>query len=257
MEIITIFLSSLVGILSPVGVVTDTLTEAAIRDRLDSAEELTVRIDNAPSYYLLRGNVDRVRIAAQGVFPVADIRIDTVEIETDAIDVDVDQLRDGNIVLERPLSAGIRVVMQKDDINRALRSPRLTDTLQDLNLDPTRNSDSSAQQSDLVSAEVEFLDPRRIQLDAIFQDQETGDRISIVIESGIAFDRGSQLQIIDPVVTADGEAVPSELIQPLAEGISQFVNLRNLELLGITARLLRLEIEDDAIEVVALIHIRP
>ncbi|MGJ3247028.1 MAG: LmeA family phospholipid-binding protein [Elainellaceae cyanobacterium] len=257
MEIITILLSSLIGILSPGGVVTDTLTEAAIRDRLDSAEALTVRIDNAPSYHLLQGNVDRVRIAAQGVFPVADIRIDTVEIETDAIDVDVEQLQDGNIVLDRPLSAGIRVVMRKDDINRALRSPRLTDTLQDLNLDLTRDSDRSTQQSDLVRAEVEFLDPRRVRLDAIFQDQDTGDRVSIAIESGIAIDRGSQLRFIDPVVTADGEAVPSELIQLLAEGISQIVNLRNLELLGITARLLRLEIEDDAIEVAALVHIRP
>lgn len=256
MEIITILLSSLIGILSPVGVVTDTLTEATIRDRLDSAEELTVRIDNTPSYHLLQGNVDRVRIAAQGVFPIADIRIDTVEIETDAIDVDIDQLRDGTIVLDRPLSAGIRVVMRKDDINRALRSPRLTDTLQDLNLDLTGTS-SSVQQSDLVSAEVEFLNQRRIQLNAIFQDQETGDRISITIESGITFDRGSQLQLIDPVVTADGEMVPSELIQPLAEGLSQFVNLRNLELLGITARLLRLEIDDDAIEVAALVHVRP
>ncbi|MGJ3252908.1 MAG: LmeA family phospholipid-binding protein [Elainellaceae cyanobacterium] len=256
MEIITILLSSLIGILSPVGVVTDTLTEATIRDRLDSAEELTVRIDNAPSYHLLQGNVDRVRIAAQGVFPVADIRIDTVEIETDAIDVDIEQLQDGNIVLDRPLSAGIRVVIRKDDINRALRSPRLTDTLQDLNLDLTGTS-SSTQQSDLVSAEVEFLDPRRIQLDAIFQDPETGDRISIAIESGIAIERGSQLQFINPVVTADGEAVPSELIQPLTEGISQFVNLRNLELIGITARVLRLEISEDAIEVAALVHIRP
>lgn len=65
MEFLTILLSALLGIVSPAGFVLDRVAETAIRNQLDSAEELSVRIDNTPSYRALQGRVDRVRIAGR------------------------------------------------------------------------------------------------------------------------------------------------------------------------------------------------
>ena len=89
MEFFTIFLSSLLTVFSPVGLVVDTVIANNIRSQVDDVEELAVRVDNTPSYQLTQGKVDRVRIASRGIKPIEDFRIETLEIETDSIDVKI------------------------------------------------------------------------------------------------------------------------------------------------------------------------
>jgi len=55
----TIILSGLLGLVSPVGSVIDRTAENAIRSRFEKVEQLQVRVDNAPSYQLLQGKVQR------------------------------------------------------------------------------------------------------------------------------------------------------------------------------------------------------
>ena len=45
------------------------LAEDALRDQVAASEEIHVRIDNVPTYQILNGRVEHLRIAGRGIAP--------------------------------------------------------------------------------------------------------------------------------------------------------------------------------------------
>lgn len=272
MELLTILLSALVGILSPVGVVVDNVAADTIRHQLDSAEDLAVRVDNAPSYQLIQGRVDRVRIAGHGLFPVAGIRIAALEVETDPIAVNPSILRGGRLQLEQPLQAGVRLVLNQDDLNQALRSPTVTRLLQNLNLGQLGGGRSN-QGYEVVDPHIE-LSRDRIQIQAVLREipldqtsttageqstgeTTTGEQLAIVLESGLSVQSGHQIQLVNPTASINGQAIPSVLIQGLAAGMTRRFDLQNFQADGITARILQLEVTPGQLQLAAFVRVEP
>jgi hypothetical protein len=258
MEFLTILLSALIGVISPAGLIVDSIAENAIRDQFCAVEELAVRVDNAPSHQLLQGRVDRVRIAGRGFFPLEAIRIAALEVETDAIDVDLGSLQAGELELEQPLQAGVRLVLTQADLNRALQAPRIRELLNDLNFGSlvALNSDPS-QTYEVVDPQIDLLDNQRIRIQAVLQAQQTEEQLAIVLESGLAVQSGQRILFIDPIVTVNQEAFPTQLIEQLAAGISRQYDLSNFQEDGITARILELELTPDQLQLAAFVRLEP
>lgn len=256
MEFVTLFLSALLGILSPMGFVTDEVAETALRQQLHQAEALTVRIDNTPSYQLLQGRIDRVRIAGQGLYPIAGVRIAALELESDpiALSPNFSQLE-----LKAPLQAAIKLVLTEADINQVLKSDRVAESLNDLNLDFAVDhsaQNNSAQKYDIVDPQFDFLDTDRFRLQLTLQGQQTGEQTEIIAESGLEVLSGQQLRLIEPVVSLGDEAIESRFLSLLVENVSQqFLN--QLEDRGITARVLKLEIAGDRLTVASFVRVEP
>lgn len=94
MELLTIVLSGLLGLIAPVGLVIDRTAENVIRSQFASVKQLQVRVDNAPSYQLLQGKVQRVRFAGRSLqLKQQNLQIAALELETDAIELDPRTLR--------------------------------------------------------------------------------------------------------------------------------------------------------------------
>src|SRR4028118_555615 len=115
MELISILLSGLLIFISPAGLVIDRAAENAIRSRLEKAEQLEVRVDNAPVHQTLQGKIERLRIAGRGLWLTKDVRIDTLEVETDPLNIDLQRLRQGKPTLlleslKSPIQSGVRLV---------------------------------------------------------------------------------------------------------------------------------------------------
>jgi hypothetical protein len=253
MEFLTILLSALLGIISPAGFVLDRVAETAIGNQLDSAEELSVRIDNTPSYRALQGRVDRVRIAGRGLFPVAGVRVAVFEVETDAIALNPGQLRQGQPELEQPLQAAIKLVLTEADLNQALQSETVLEPLRSLNLALSGTST----QSELIDPKFEFLPNDRLRLQVTLQDPRTREQTRVVAESGLQIMAGRQLQLLEPTITVNGQIVAPQLLAYLIGNVSQRFDLTNLEESGITARVLNLEIEDDRLTLVSFVRVEP
>jgi hypothetical protein len=251
MEFLTILLSALLGIVSPAGFVLDRVAETAIRNQLDSAEELSVRIDNTPSYRALQGRVDRVRIAGRGLFPVAGVRVAVFEVETDAIALDLGQLRQGQPELEQPLQTAIKLILTEADMNQALRSEIVMEQLRRLNLSFSGTSAAS----ELIDPQVDFLPNDRLRLQAILRDSQTGEQTQVVAETGLQITAGRQLQLIEPTITVNEQAVAPELLSYLIGNVSQRFDLTNLQESGITARVLNLKIENDRLTLVSFVRV--
>jgi LmeA-like phospholipid-binding len=267
MEFITILLSSLIGIVSPAGFVLDRLAEDSIRDRLYDAEELDIRVDNTPSYQIVQGQVDRVRLAGRGLFPIEGVRIDTFEVETDAIAVDPNSLRNGEPTLEKPLQAGVRLVLSREDVNRALQSPEVVERLRDLSVGAIGGAQSAAlARYDVINPQVDFLEGddepissggNRLRFQATLRQQQTQQEVRVLVESGLSVTAGQRLQLTNLIIRVNDQESPTQFSQRLADGLSRRFDLRSLEADGVLVRVLQFEIEPEQVAIAAFVRIAP
>lgn len=256
MEFLTILLSGLLAFVSPAGLVIDKVIESNLRSRLNKVEQLQVRVDNAPSYQLVQGKVEQVRIAGRGLWLTPDIRVGALEIETDPLDVDLQRLRQGGQKsakesLRQPVQAGVRLVLTKDDVNKALLSPTVAERLRQI---ASRLARGSSQPYDIVNPRVDFLGNNRVRFQAELV-QKNAESMSFVLESGLSFTAGRSLKLVEPVVTINGRALSPGLVAGFTEGISRRFDLRSLEEAGITARVLQLKVDTRELEVAAFVRV--
>lgn len=258
MEFFSILLSGLLVFLSPAGLVIDKVVEGAVRSRFDKIEQLQVRVDNTPNYQALQGKVDGVRIAGRGLWLTPDFRIGLLELETDPINLDLPRLRQSSqssprSYLRQPLQAGVHLEITESDINQALLSPAVQAKLQELGRRLLSGSDRSYQFNNL---QVEFLENNRLRFQAQLR-EGNAQPLVIMVESGVGVASGHSLEFTRPVVSVDGKPAPDQLVQGLAQGVSNRLDIRTLEKLGITARLLQLDINTDRLQVAAFVRVEP
>jgi hypothetical protein len=260
MELIIAVLTAAMAMVSPIGAAVDQLAEDALRDQVARAEELHVRIDNVPTYQILNGRVEHVRIAGRGVFPrqFPDLRIDSIDLETDVVDVDFNSLRRGALKLDEPAQAALNLGLQADDLNHFLQSPLVQGWLNDLRFTlPGPGGERERNRYGLVAPSLEFLDGDRFRVVVDLQDRVAQEVIPITIELGLEFVNGHQLKLIDPAITIAGEAAPPQLITSLVAGAEDQLTLRTLEASGITARVLAFEIRQNRLDVAIFARVEP
>ena len=260
MEFFTIFLSSLLTLFSPVGLVLDTVVANTIRSQINDVEELAVRIDNTPSYQPIQGKVDRVRIASRGIEPIEDFRIEALELETDSVDIDINNLQIENIKgirqsLRKPLQGGLRLVFKEKDINQALKSDQIRMKLQN-----TINNLVSEQvpKFKILTLKVELKPKNRLGIKVKLQQLKGSDKedipetIVLSLEAGFKTEDGRAIQILD----LNGELNGRTLSKKFLSRFQQF-DLAALEKQGIITRLLKLQVDEESLELVSFIRLEP
>jgi LmeA-like phospholipid-binding len=254
MNFLATLLSVLITLISPIGFGSEQLIAQQIRQRLHQVEDIQVRIDNAPNYQIVNGKIDKIWIAGKGISPIAGLRIETLEIETDPI-----ALQGLKAKLAKPLQAGIKVVLTESDINQALASPTVVKRLQNIGINAIGSSSAANQiaKYNLINPRVEFIDNQRLRLQADLTEPGQPDMLKIKIETGISSDRGRLIQLTDTTITANGQPVYAPLARRIIQGINQELDLDRLEKRNITARILNLDLSHQQISLATFVQIRP
>ncbi|MEC4985997.1 MAG: DUF2993 domain-containing protein [Oscillatoria sp. PMC 1068.18] len=258
MEFITVFLASLLSVFTPGGAILDSSIENAFRSRLTAVEELQIRIDNTPSYQIISGKVERVRFASRGVQLTPEIRLDVLELETDPLDVNWQQLRarEGNLPqsFRKPIQAGVRLVLTEADVNQALRSPRIKARIEQAVNRALKNfPGTTAAGYELSDPEIEFLggDRFRLQLKLHQAEQE----LKIDLESGLKVLAGKRLELVEPGVSLNDRPIPAVFVNGFANRAKENLDLSKILPPEITVRILQLKLETDAIQVAAFLRV--
>jgi len=273
MELFILILSSLISAISPANFAGDKVAENAIRSQFKQVEQIQVRIDNAPLHNLAAGKVDRIRVAGRGFFPLEDVRIDTLELETDPINVSRSRLVKGKILLEEPFGVGVRTVIRQEDVIRALQSRWVTQRIQRLLRGLNRNKQldfsylaqgrlrENLQDLRQTLDEYRFLNPRvqilenaRIQIEAEIEEVQTGEKLQLAVETGIEIREGRQIKLIKPTASLNNQPIPDELLKGLAENLEKQLGLERLEkLLQVRARIFKVRFYKGSLEVAAFV----
>jgi hypothetical protein len=254
-EFLTILLSGLLGLVSPTGLVTEKVaTSLATRSLFTRTEQLQVRVDNPPSHQLLQGKIQKVRIAGRGLLlKQPEIRLAVLEIETDPINLDISSFRQGKPKLKQPLQAGMRLVLNSEDINQALKSKAIANKLANLGLNILQTPSDEQQSLLVVNPRLELL-PNRLRLQAELT-EANAPPLAIKVELGLKIIAGQQIQLIDPVIYVNQEKVPQQIIDAVASNIDRQLDLANLEAYGIRAKVLKLAIAPENLEIAAFVRV--
>ena len=260
MELITIILSTLLGVVGTGGVVVDTLAEAALRDQIAGAESLQVRIDNVPNYQLINGRIEKTRIAARGIETrqLPGLRIDSIDLETDAVDVDLARLQQGELVLDEPAQVALRLRLKASDLNVFLQSPLVQGWLDSLQFSlPGAGGDREQNRYGLANPSLEFLEGDRFRIVVDLEDRVADENIAIAVDLGLRVLNGHRLALVDPKITVDGEDTPPQLLESFVQGAQARLTLRLLEESGITARILNFKVRDNELDIAIFARIEP
>ena len=265
MELITIIFSGVLSALSNGGWVLDAIAENSLSSNVESIETLEVRVDNRPNYQLIKGKLDKLRIATRGIQLQQDLRIDVLELETDPISIDLQALADSDLEdlqnsLQQPLQTAARIVITEADLTTALASETLLQQLQaTLNNIVAKRAGNSTRTYEISAPQIDLLPDNRIKLDLelrrLSKNQQRPQELAITLELGIEVIAGTQIQLVNPQGTVNGRPMSTRLLSGFAQGVSDRLKLSNLESLGILARLLQLEVTEDKIELVAFTRI--
>jgi len=256
MELITILISGLLAIVSPTGLVIDQVIEDNLRSQINEAEQLEVRVNNTPSYRVLQGKLGKIQIAGRGIWLTPDIRVEALELETDPVNLDLPTLRQGNqgsirATLKQPLQAGVHLVLTESNLNQALLSPLVALQLQQIGDNILAGSGISYK---FLNPRVDFLGNNQLYFYIEVQEGNTKP-LPVKIELELRIASGGDLELTNPVVFFQDEALPPQLVEKLVQGLSSQFNIRTLEGAGITARLLQLDIDRGKLDVAAFIRV--
>ncbi|MEG3439606.1 DUF2993 domain-containing protein [Pannus brasiliensis CCIBt3594] len=265
MEWFTIALSSLLTLLVPAGAILDSVLANSIRARVNKVEQLSVRVDNTPSYQALQGKVDRVRVAGRGLYPVEGFRVEAIDLETDPLSVDIGKLQQKkaklNEALRKPASGALRLVLTEEDINKALQSPEIKARVQAvIDRAVPRREETGNQSFQLQSARVDFLENNRvattIEVRSI-RDGQVSEPIDLALEVGLKVIDGRKLELLDPSGTLNGRRLSGRILRGFADGIAERLDANALAKEGIFARLLQFQIDGDKLQVAVFARLDP
>jgi hypothetical protein len=260
MDIVAIFASALMALVAPAGVVLDSLAADSLRRQVAEVDNLYVRIDNVPNFRLVNGRIDRARVAARGVYPrqLPNLRIAAIDLETDPVAVDVGALQRGELKLNAPAQAALRLRLEDNDINAFLASPQVQTWLDTLRFNlPGDIGEREQRRYGLANPSLTFLANNRLRLVLDLEDRVLAETIPITLETGIGVINGHRLELIQPQLEIDGELAPPELVTSLTEGASQEFSLRRLEAWGLTSRILAFTVRDSELDLAVFARLEP
>ncbi|WP_310490406.1 DUF2993 domain-containing protein [Chamaesiphon sp. VAR_69_metabat_338] len=266
MELITILLSGIASLFSLTGVVVDKNVETALLAQIDRAEQLQVRADNAPVHQVLDGKINKLRIAGRGLWVTKDLRVDTLDIETDPIAVDLKAVqadqKSGNsasaasAAFKQPLQAGLRFKVNEEDLNNYLKSPDAIAQLQKMTTSTFGGAAGSLNKDyQITNPQVRFLANNRVGLKAELQDPGSGEKLTITLEAGVNVIGGRKLQLVEPTAMVGATPVPPFILSGLTTSMSERLNVDVLAARGLQARILRFKVDPQQLELAAFVRI--
>jgi LmeA-like phospholipid-binding len=262
MELITILLSGITALFSLTGVVVDKNVEAALLSQIDHAEQLQVRVDNAPVHQIINGKINKLRVASRGLWVSKDLRIDTLDIETDPIAVDLKAVQaDGQSPrassLQQPIQAGVKFKFNEEDLNNFLKSPDVTAQLQKMTTSTFGGAAAGSLNKDyqITNPQIRFLANNRVGIKAELQDPGSGEKLPITLETGVSVIGGRKFNLVEPTAMVGETPVPPFLLAGLTTGISNRLDVDMFAARGLTARILQFKVTPQQLELAAFVRI--
>lgn len=253
MDIVSVLLALVSGLGGTAGFVVDQTARQFLLDHLDDAEVLEVRVESLPNYRLLNGEAERIRVAGRGLALEPFPRIEILELETDPIAVNPSNQPLPE--LKRPIQAAIRVVIREEDLNAALNAPDMLSQFQGIRADLPLGPGQTNGLVDLKDPKVDFLSQNRLQLSALLAPQNQPESVDIMFSAGLDLEKGRSLRLESPEFTFGSVRVPDEISQAFLGGLQEVFDLSELDQQGFIIRILKLEMDDDQLEVIGFVRI--
>ncbi|HEY9630051.1 MAG TPA: DUF2993 domain-containing protein [Coleofasciculaceae cyanobacterium] len=213
------------------------VVELGINSQLDEVDKMDVDIRTDP-VKLVQGKVDSVEISGEGLVMKQDLRVESIELSTNSVDVNPISAAFGKIEFTQPTDAQAQIILTETDLNRALASDYLHQRMQNIKVQVEGNQ----QAIDIHQAKVNLLGNNQMAIKADLFVQTTGESISL---SAIAkpFLQQNGQRIALEILSAEGQGLSLTFLAALLEKITELLEFRNFDIKGVTFWLQELHVE--------------
>jgi LmeA-like phospholipid-binding len=211
------------------------VVEIGIASQLDVIEEIDVDLRTNPGN-LMQGKVDSVEIFGKGLVVKQDLRMDSIQINTDRVSIDPLRALLGNIELTQPTDAEARIVLTETDINRAFSSDYIRDKLHGLIME----MDGQPVTIDIQQATLDLPGENKFVIAATFLMRESNEvkKFSATAIPQI-HEGGNRISL--EILAAEGQGLTLKLVMVIFEQLTALLDLRNFNIPGISLQLHQLE----------------
>jgi LmeA-like phospholipid-binding len=178
------------------------ITELGIASQLDKVENIDVDIRTDP-VSLVQGKLDSVSISGQGLVMKQDLRMETLDIKTDAVSINPLSAVFGNVELTHPTDAEAQIVLNEVDINHAFESSYIQGKLKNLPMEI--NGQAVLVNIQDVTVNLPGENKLVINADFLIQGQSESKKISVAAI---------------PQVCEDGNQISLEILSAECTGLS-------------------------------------
>ncbi len=220
------------------------VAEAGIASQLDEVEDIDVDIRTNPGK-LVQGKVDSVTISGKGLVMKQDLRMETLKVNIDKVEINPLSVMFGNIELTRPSDAEAQIILTEADINRAFSSDFVQQKLRNLKI----NKDGSPVIVDVQKVVVHLPSNNKFVIDAEFLEKNQGEfkRLSATAIPKIQ-ENGNRIAL--EVLSSEAEGLTLDLEVAILSQLAELLALRNFNFPGISLQLHQLEVKEEKL----LIH---
>jgi hypothetical protein len=181
----------------------------------------------------------------------------------------------------------MRLVIREEDVLKALQAPvvkqEIQNLLRGLNTPKTKQVEGDTPERSRIpqriqdlrnrldeyrisNPNVEFLEGGRVKLEFEVEELKAAQKLKIQIESGIDFTADQRLTLLRPILRLNGEEIPEPIVQAFVSGfLSRFSpeqlgsllpgNLGQVKWSQLTARVIKLQVKDKKLELVAFLRL--
>jgi LmeA-like phospholipid-binding len=220
------------------------VAEAGIASQLDAVENIDVDIRTNPGK-LIQGKVDSVTISGKGLVMKQDLRMETLEVNIDTVEISPLSAMFGNIEFTRPSEAEAQILLTEDDINRAFSSVFIQEKLRNLEI----NQDGILAMVDVQKVTVHLPGDNKFVVDAEFLERSQGEvkKLSATAIPKIQ-DNGNRIAL--EVLSSEAKGLTLDLEIAILKQLTELLDLRNFNIPGISLQLHQLEAKQEKL----LIH---
>ncbi|MCC5667716.1 DUF2993 domain-containing protein [Nostoc sp. CHAB 5784] len=194
--------------------------EMMVSQGLDEVEKIDINVQT-DLFKIVQGQADGVSFAGEGLVIQEGIRVQEIKLQTDSIDINPLSALFGQIELNQPVNAIVRIILTEVDINRTMTSDFVRSRMQNYDLD--------------VDGEIVSFEPQKIQVflpgDGKIECKgrvllkEKGNTRPLAY-TAIARPRTlSQPAMLESFNCTEGSGVSIELVTALMQKVKELMNL--------------------------------
>ncbi len=221
-----------------------------LSSQLDDAETIEVYVET-DLLKVVQGKVDSISVEGQGLAIQEDIRLESIEVQTNQVSINPLMALLGDIKLDQPVDTTARIVLTESDINHALNSAYVKDRLPPLDLDVEGKRVTIVVKFPL---EVRLSDVGKIHFSGTIALNEA-DKTRSVGFAAVACPRtDTQPILLETFCCVPGQGVSIPLIIALMSKLQEIVRQPYFALEGIILRIKTMEVEPGSLTMQAEIR---
>ncbi|HEY9850738.1 MAG TPA: DUF2993 domain-containing protein [Leptolyngbyaceae cyanobacterium] len=231
--------------------VISTAVEMGLSSQLDKVEDIHVDV-HTNLIDVVQGHANSVSITAQGMVVKKDIRIKEMEMLTNSIDINPLSAIFGELKLEQPTDALVRVVLTEKDINLALNSNYVRSQIKPFEL----NVNERTVTFKLREMEVRIADNDRIEISGNTKLEDRNESNLLGFRASIYPAGVSHPILLESFQCAPGQTIPLDITCALINKFQELVSSPYLEFDGTAFKINQLEVKDGELCVYLQLYVK-